>query len=123
MTAIRQMSLFGVEARPATPLDLEGLILAAAHTDGSSEKSHVIHEGLTIEPDDYLVVGDATADAMPSYLDYAYGNDITLGNSDGGKEYEDFLNTGEVTFTGPRSFFALALRAGEVFRVEGEVGE
>src|SRR5690348_2900448 len=47
MTAIRQMSLFGVEARPATPLDLEGLLAGAGQVTrmgGTARVSIVVDE-------------------------------------------------------------------------------
>jgi hypothetical protein len=47
MTAIRQMSLFGVEARPPTPLDLEGLLAGAGQVTrmgGTARVSIVVDE-------------------------------------------------------------------------------
>jgi hypothetical protein len=64
---------FEIYNAASTSLDVAGLDLVARKADGTGEKTHRI-TALTIEPDDYAVVGDVVPDLAPAWVDYGYGN-------------------------------------------------
>lgn len=66
------------------PIDLTGLVLHYAKTDGSGAKEHAF-EGLTIEPGDWVVLGGVLEEARPDHVDYAYGNDLGALNNAAGQ--------------------------------------
>ena len=68
------------------PLDLKGLTIVHNRPDDSKEpKTHVIGD-LTIAPGQYVVLGNAAPDLVPSYVSYGYGDDLgDMFNTDGGK--------------------------------------
>ncbi len=96
-------------------LDLGGVVLRFRKTDGSGEKLHQI-EGLTIAPEQYLVVGDADPAAPPAHVDYGYGDDFGQGFNNAAGEvaigcgeavvdsiiYEDAADGASRTFDGTR---------------------
>jgi hypothetical protein len=57
------------------PIDLGGVVLARARLDGSAAKLHVMAPR-TIAPGQYFVVGDATPQQLPAYVDYGYAADL-----------------------------------------------
>ncbi len=57
------------------PIDLTGLLLRSATAEGGSIKEHAFAE-LSIEPGQYLVVGNVIEEVRPEYVDYGYGNDL-----------------------------------------------
>jgi len=57
------------------PVDLRGVTLAAAKTDGTGEKTHVA-ETLTVPARSYVVVGGVLPDVRPPYMNYGYGADL-----------------------------------------------
>jgi len=64
-------------------LSLDGLTLVASKADGTGQKAHRFISG-SIDPGDYFVVGNASRDSMPPYLDDSYGDTLgSLRNSDG----------------------------------------
>ena len=73
---------FEIYNATSAPIDLTGLVLAAGHSDGTSEKTHTMDQ-IVIDADDYLVVGGVLPELKPDYVDYGYGGDLTLGNSGG----------------------------------------
>ncbi|MBX3155886.1 MAG: lamin tail domain-containing protein [Deltaproteobacteria bacterium] len=67
------------------PLELEGLKVTHSRPDGSKAKSHTMGK-VTIDPGQYLVLGNSVADLLPPYVDYGYSADLgDLFNTDGGK--------------------------------------
>lgn len=73
---------FEIYNATSAPIDLTGVVLAAGHSDGTSEKTHTMDQ-VVIDADDYLVVGGVLPELKPDYVDYGYGGDLTLGNSGG----------------------------------------
>ena len=67
-----------------TRVPLDGVTLAASRADGQSPKTHRFRTAVEIDAGDYFVVGNADAEFMPGYLDYAYGASLgSLRNTDG----------------------------------------
>ncbi|MCE9669063.1 lamin tail domain-containing protein [Myxococcus stipitatus] len=65
-------------------VDLAALTLFAARADGSQEKGFFFLESLSMAPGDYLVLGDARDGALPSHVDFSYGEALgALGNTSG----------------------------------------
>lgn len=54
---------------------LDGVLLVSAKEDGTGEKEHELGSA-TIEPGDYLVVGNMIDDVRPAHVDYGYGDDL-----------------------------------------------
>ena len=65
-------------------LDLTGVELLAGKADGTDDDRHVMG-AVTIESDQYLVLGGVLEVARPSYVDYVYEADLSLRNTDGGR--------------------------------------
>ncbi|MBZ4420378.1 lamin tail domain-containing protein [Myxococcus sp. RHSTA-1-4] len=65
-------------------VDLNGLTLYAARSDGSQERAHVFTQAVPLAPGSYLVLGDVREGALPAHVDHAYGEALgALGNSGG----------------------------------------
>jgi hypothetical protein len=63
-------------------VDLEGLTLEAGRADGTSVKSHRFASG-SVDSENYVVVGNASAESMPGHVHYSYGEALgSLRNSD-----------------------------------------
>ncbi len=63
-------------------VDLAGLTVYVSRADGSSQKSHVMRSG-TVPSKGYFVLGDAREQPFPPHVQYSYGDDLTLTNTDG----------------------------------------
>jgi hypothetical protein len=64
-------------------LDLDGLTLEAGPEDGTNTKSHRFVD-LSVDAENYIVVGNASAQSMPEHVRCSYGNALgSLRNSDG----------------------------------------
>jgi len=59
------------------PISLRGITLTASRADGADPKSHRILEG-ELPGGGYFVLGNASSNPMPDYIDYSYAN--ALGN-------------------------------------------
>jgi len=59
------------------PISLQGITLTASRADGADPKSHRILEG-ELPGGGYFVLGNASSNPMPDYIDYSYAN--ALGN-------------------------------------------
>ena len=67
----------------STPLDLTGVIIEKSKADGTSKKIHILHD-LVINPEEYLVLGDALEIVKPDYMHYSYRYELgTLSNDTG----------------------------------------
>ena len=66
---------FEIYNASSAAVDLGGITLAYSLADGSSEKTHDVDD-LVIEAGDYLVLGAADPEALTSYMDYGFGNDL-----------------------------------------------
>ncbi|WP_343073558.1 lamin tail domain-containing protein [Pyxidicoccus fallax] len=65
-------------------VDLRGLALYAARSDGSQEKAYVFTQSVPVAPGSYLVLGDVREGPRPAYVDHAYGEALgALGNTGG----------------------------------------
>jgi len=64
-------------------ITLTGVGLEHSKLDGSSAKGHRVTDAVTIPAGGYVTVGKATAETLPPHLDYGYGADLSLGNTDG----------------------------------------
>ena len=54
-------------------IELDGIVLIASDEDGSSEKEFAFEDG-TIEPGQYLVVGNALPETLPDHVDLGYAD-------------------------------------------------
>ena len=73
------IELFNASARERA---LDGLVLSTSRDDGSSTKSHRF-AAVSVDANDYLVVGNAARDSFAAHLDYSYGDSLgSLRNSD-----------------------------------------
>lgn len=67
------------------PIELDGVVVTHQRPDGGSAKQHKISSA-TIAPGQFYVLGNATQDLVPPYVDYGYGADLgNFFNSDGGQ--------------------------------------
>lgn len=65
-------------------VDLRGLLLYAAREDGSGEKAYLFEDSVTVEPRDYLVLGDVRDGGPVAPVDHVYGDALgALGNTGG----------------------------------------
>lgn len=65
-------------------IKLTGLGLEYSKVDGSEAKGHRISEGpLEIGPGEYRTFGRIADDLKPAYIDYGFGADLQMGNSEG----------------------------------------
>lgn len=65
-------------------VDLRGLLLYAARTDGSQERAYLFEESVPVEARAYVVLGDVRSGAPPAHVTHAYGDALgALGNSGG----------------------------------------
>ena len=68
----------------SSELSLSGVGLEYSKIDGTSGKGHLIAAGsLKIPAGGYMTFGKATPETLPEYIDYGYGADLSLGNTDG----------------------------------------
>lgn len=66
-----------------TPVALKGLGLEVSKVDGSDGDGHRIAGDLTIAPGAYMTFGRVADALKPAYIDYGFGDDLTMGNEDG----------------------------------------
>lgn len=66
-------------------LSLSGVGLEYSKPDGTDGKGHLIDagKGVKIGAGAYMVFGKATAETVPKHVDYGYGADLSLGNTNG----------------------------------------
>jgi hypothetical protein len=65
-------------------VDLRGLLLYAARTDGSQERAYLFEESVPLESRAYAVLGDVRVGAPPAHVTHAYGDALgALGNAGG----------------------------------------
>ena len=65
-------------------VDLRGLLLYAARTDGSQERAYLFEESVSLESRAYGVLGDVRFGAPPAHVTHAYGDALgALGNAGG----------------------------------------
>jgi hypothetical protein len=65
-------------------LDLTGVKLVATRGDGTSAQENIhIMDYAQVGSGEYFVLGNAPPGSIPNFVDYAYGEDITLYNDDG----------------------------------------
>jgi hypothetical protein len=57
------------------PVDLAGTRVLFKRTDGTREVDTLIRRSLVVAPAAYAVLGDATDDARPAYVDYGFAGD------------------------------------------------
>ena len=74
---------FEIHNPGASEVTLTGVGLEYSKPDGSSAKGHLVKDALTIPAGGYVTVGKATAETLPAYIDYGYGADLSMGNTDG----------------------------------------
>ncbi len=68
-----------------TAVDLKGLRLAAARTDGTAQEEYTIEESITIEPAQYMVFGGVLQQAKPAWVDFAYQDGLGGLRNSGGR--------------------------------------
>ena len=74
---------FEIYNTTTTALNLGGLQVYAASQARTSEAMYVFPPTITIEQNQYLVVGDTDATPLPAHINHSYGNDLgMLRNSD-----------------------------------------
>ncbi len=62
---------------------LGGVTLVTSRADGTRPRTHRFAGVIAVDPGDYLVAGNAAADALPPYVDYSYGSSLgSLRNAD-----------------------------------------
>lgn len=66
---------FEIYNASSAALDLTGVTLRYAKTDGTGAKTHTMEE-IVVEAGAYLVVGDVVPQLKPAHVDYGYGNDL-----------------------------------------------
>ncbi|QSQ20763.1 lamin tail domain-containing protein [Pyxidicoccus parkwayensis] len=65
-------------------VDLHGLTLYAARSDGSQERAYLFTSNVPVAAGDYLVLGDVREGSLPAHVDHAYGDALgALGNTGG----------------------------------------
>jgi hypothetical protein len=74
---------FEIHNPGASEVTLTGVGIEYSKPDGSSAKGHLVKDALTIPAGGYVTVGKATAETLPAYIDYGYGADLSMGNTDG----------------------------------------
>jgi len=76
---------FEIYNASSAAIDLKGVVLTLSRPDGTSVKTHSMTEA-TIQPGEYMVLGDVDPSQMPAWVDYGYGSDLgEMFNSNGGK--------------------------------------
>jgi hypothetical protein len=90
-----------LELHNASPrsIALDGVVLSHSREDGSSERRHTLR-GVSVEPGEYLVVGDAPRTDLPPHVDYGLGNALGPLRNTGGRLAVSCRGTvlGEVVF-------------------------
>lgn len=67
------------------PIELEGVTITHQRPDGGSAKQHTMSD-VTVAPGQFFVLGNATQDLVPPYVDYGYAAELgNFFNSDGGE--------------------------------------
>ncbi len=67
------------------PLELRGITLTHSKPDGTSAKTHLMKERITIDKGRYLTFGNSASDLLPPYIDYGYAADLgDMSNTTGG---------------------------------------
>src|SRR5580698_7801431 len=75
---------FEIFDNASDPVELEGLVITASRTDGSSPEQHVMRE-LVIAPGQYLTLGNSPQADVAAWIAYGYGDDLgSLYNTGGG---------------------------------------
>jgi hypothetical protein len=65
-------------------VDLRGLLLYAARTDGSQERAYLFEASVPLEARAYGVLGDVRSGTPPAHVSHSYGDALgSLGNSGG----------------------------------------
>src|SRR5215470_8039985 len=75
---------FEVKNNRSSGLDLAGVVLAAAKSDGTSEVTHTVTHQM-IAAGGYVVFGGAAPMPKPAFVDYDYGNDLGSLRNDSGR--------------------------------------
>src|SRR5215468_9920516 len=75
---------FEVKNNRSASLDLAGLVLAAAKSDGTMEVTHTVTHQM-IAANGFVVFGGAAPMPKPSFVDYDYGNDLGSLRNDSGR--------------------------------------
>ncbi|HYO57257.1 hypothetical protein [Archangium sp.] len=84
-------------------VDLRGLLLYAARTDGSQERAYLFEESVPVAASGYVVLGDVRSGPLPAHVNHSYSDILgSLGNSGGlvGLRCGDIV-VDEVRYTGP----------------------
>jgi len=84
-------------------MDLRGLLLYAARSDGSQERAYLFEESVPVEARGYVVLGDVRSGPLPAHVHHSYSDTLgSLGNSGGliGLRCGDVV-VDEVRYTGP----------------------
>lgn len=84
-------------------VDLRGLLLYAARSDGSQERAYLFGESVPVEPGSYVVLGDVRSGVPVAPVSYSYGDTLgALSNTGGliGLRCGDVV-VDEVRYTGP----------------------
>lgn len=90
-------------------LSLDGLVLVASRDDGSSTTTHTM-AGASIGARQYLVVGNALPESVPPFMDYAYGDELTLQSGNGRVAMRcDVVEVDAVAYAGPAQGISIAL--------------
>jgi hypothetical protein len=62
---------------------LIGVGLEYSKVDGTEAKGHRLKDDLVLPAGGYMTFGRVAADLKPDHIDYGYGADLTMGNTDG----------------------------------------
>lgn len=66
-------------------VDLQGLLLYAAHEDGSQEHAYLFEQSVPVKARSYVVLGDDRSEVPPAPLDFAYGDALGALPNAGGR--------------------------------------
>ncbi len=69
----------------STAVQLKGLRLESARTDGTAQQEYTITDSLVIEPAQYMVFGGVLDQAKPSWVDFAYQDGLGGLRNSGGR--------------------------------------